>query len=87
MLHRSVMGVALGRELAQGEFVCHRDDDKRNNRPETFYVGDRKCNAAGSLRNGQHPTGDRHPFAKLSGCLRGASDGAQLGCRPDAGAG
>jgi hypothetical protein len=66
MLHRSVMSVALGRELAPGEFVCHRDDDKRNNRPENLYLGDRKSNAADSLRNGRHPTGDRHPFAKLS---------------------
>ena len=26
MLHRAVMSVVLGRELAAGEFVCHRDD-------------------------------------------------------------
>jgi hypothetical protein len=31
-----------------------------------LYVGDRKSNAADSLRNGRHPTGDRHPSAKLS---------------------
>jgi hypothetical protein len=66
MLHRSVMSVALGRELAPGEFVCHRDDDKRHNWPDNLHLGDRKSNAADSLRNGRHPTGDRHPIAKLS---------------------
>ena len=65
-LHRAVMSVVLGRRLGRDEFVCHRDDDKTNNSPANLCVGDAASNAADSLRNGRHPTGDRHPFAKLS---------------------
>jgi hypothetical protein len=65
-LHRAVMSVLLGRQLGRDEFVCHRDDNKRNNWPDNLYLGDRKSNAVDSLRNGRDPTEDRHPFAKLS---------------------
>ena len=66
MLHRAVMSVVLGRELAPGEFVCHRDDVPRHNWPGNLSLGDRKSNAADNLRNGRHPTADRHPSVKLS---------------------
>jgi hypothetical protein len=66
LLHRAVMSVVLGRELAPGEMVCHRDDDKRNNWPENLYLGDARSNAADAVRNGRRPRGDRHPQAKLS---------------------
>jgi hypothetical protein len=66
MLHRAVMSISLGRALTPSEFVCHRDDDKRNNWPDNLYLGDRKSNAADSLRNGRQPTGNRHPCTKLS---------------------
>ena len=65
-LHRAVMSVVLGRQLAPGEMVCHRDDDKRNNFPSNLYIGDARSNAADGVRNGRRRTGDRHPAAKLS---------------------
>ena len=66
MLHRAVMSVLLGRELAPGEMVCHRDDDKSNNWPWNLYLGDARSNAADAVRNGRRPAGERHPAAKLS---------------------
>ncbi len=60
------MSVVLGRELAPGEMVCHKDDDKRNNWPENLYLGDARSNAADSVRNGRRPMGERYPAAKLS---------------------
>ena len=65
MLHRSVMTVVLGRQLDCDEFVCHGDDDSRNNWPGNLYLGDRLSNAADSLRNGRHARGDSHPCTKL----------------------
>ena len=50
MLHRAVMSVVLGRQLGRDEFVCHRDDDRRNNWPQNLYIGDYHSNAADSLR-------------------------------------
>jgi HNH endonuclease len=38
MLHRAVMTLVLGRTLGRDEFVCHRDDDVRNNWPENLYL-------------------------------------------------
>lgn len=66
LLHRAVMSVVLGRELAPGEMVCHRDDDKADNWPENLYLGDAKSNAADAVRNGRRPRGEGHPAAKLS---------------------
>ena len=66
MLHRAVMSVVLGRQLGCDEFVCHRDDDRRNNWPQNLYIGDYHSNAADSLRNGGRVRGEQHPFAKLS---------------------
>ena len=66
MLHRAVMSVILGRQLGRDEFVCHRDDDRRNNWPQNLYIGDHSSNAADSLRNGGRVRGEQHPFAKLS---------------------
>ena len=66
MLHRAVMSVILGRKLSRDEFVCHRDDDPRNNWPDNLYLGDHSSNAADSLRNGGRVRGEQHPFAKLS---------------------
>ena len=66
MLHRAVMSVVLGRQLGRDEFVCHRDDDRRNNWPDNLYLGDHSSNAADSLRNGGRVRGEQHPFAKLS---------------------
>jgi HNH endonuclease len=66
MLHRAVMMVVLERKLSPDEFVCHRDDDRRNNWPQNLYLGDHSSNAADSLRNGGRVRGERHPFAKLS---------------------
>ena len=65
MLHRAVMSVVLGRQLGRDEFVCHRDDDRRNNWPQNLYVGDYHSNATDSLRNGRHARGDSHPCTKL----------------------
>jgi len=65
MLHRAVMSVIMGRQLASDEFVCHRDDDKTNNWPENLYLGDSLTNAADSVRNGGRLRGDRHPFTKI----------------------
>jgi hypothetical protein len=65
MLHRSVMSVVLGRQLGRDEFVCHRDDDRRNNWPDNLYLGDHSSNAADSLRNGGRLRGDRHPCTKI----------------------
>jgi hypothetical protein len=65
MLHRSVMSVVLGRKLSRDEFVCHRDDDRRNNRPDNLYLGDYHSNAADSLRNGGRVRGDDHPCTKI----------------------
>jgi hypothetical protein len=45
MLHREVMSLVLGRRLGCDEFVCHRDDDPRNNWPENLYLGDPLSNA------------------------------------------
>ena len=64
-LHRAVMSVILGRPLDREEFVCHRDDDKSNNRPENLYLGDHASNTADSLRNGGRLRGDRHSFTKI----------------------
>ena len=61
MLHRAVMTMVLGRQLGRDEFVCHRDDDVRNNWPENLYLGDRQSNAADCLRNGRHVRGYNHP--------------------------
>jgi hypothetical protein len=60
------MSVLLGRELAPGEMVSHRDDDKRNNWPDNLYLGDARSNAADSVRNGRRSRGERHPSSKLS---------------------
>ena len=65
MLHRAVMTLVLGRQLGRDEFVCHRDDDRRNNWPENLYIGDHDSNAADSLRNGRCVRGDRHPCTKI----------------------
>ena len=64
MLHRAVMTMVLGRQLGRDEFVCHRDDDVRNNWPENLYLGDRLNNAADCLRNGRHARGDNHPCTR-----------------------
>ena len=66
MLHRAVMSVVLGRQLGHDEFVCHRDDDRRNNWPQNLYIGDYHSNAADSLRNGGRVRGEQHPSTKLS---------------------
>jgi hypothetical protein len=66
MLHRAVMMVVLGRKLSRDEFVCHRDDDPRNNWPDNLHLGDHSSNAADSLQNGGRVRGEQHPFAKLS---------------------
>ena len=66
MLHRAVMSVVLGRQLGRDEFICHRDDDRRNNWPQNLYIGDYHSNAADSLRNGGRVRGEQHPSAKLS---------------------
>ena len=65
MLHRAVMSVVLGRKLGRDEFVCHRDDDRRNNWPDNLYLGDYHSNAADSLRNGGRVRGDSHPCTKI----------------------
>jgi hypothetical protein len=65
MLHRAVMSVVLGRQLGRDEFVCHHDDDRRNNWPDNLYLGDHSSNAADSLRNGGRLRGDRHPCTKI----------------------
>jgi HNH endonuclease len=65
MLHRAVMSVILGRQLSRDEFVCHRDDDPRNNWPDNLYLGDYHSNAADSVRNGGKLRGDRHPGTKI----------------------
>ena len=65
MLHRAVMCVLRGRELGSDEFVCHRNDQKTDNRPENLYIGDSLTNAADSLRNGRFARGDRHPGTKI----------------------
>jgi hypothetical protein len=65
MLHRAVMSVVLSRQLGRDEFVCHRDDDPRNNWPDNLYLGDYSSNAADSLRNGGRVRGDRHPCTKV----------------------
>jgi len=64
MLHRAVMTMVLGRQLGRDEFVCHRDDDVRNNWPENLYLGDRQSNAADCLRNGRHARGYNHPCTR-----------------------
>jgi hypothetical protein len=65
MLHRAVMTVILGRQLGRDEFVCHRDDDPRNNWEHNLYVGDHSSNVADSLRNGRRVRGDSHPRTKI----------------------
>ena len=65
MLHRAVMSVVLGRQLSHGEFVCHRDDDPRNNWPDNLYLGDPQSNAVDSGRNGGRLRGDSHPWTKI----------------------
>ena len=65
MLHRAVMSVILGRQLSRDEFVCHRDDNPRNNWPDNLYLGNHSSNAADSLRNGGRVRGDRHPCTKI----------------------
>ena len=65
MLHRAVMSVVLGRQLGRDEFVCHRDDDPRNNWPDNLYLGDPQSNAADSVRNGGRLRGDSHPSTKI----------------------
>ena len=65
MLHRAVMSVVLGRQLGRDEFVCHRDDDRRNNWPDNLYLGDHASNVADSLRNGGRVRGDSHPCTKI----------------------
>jgi len=65
MLHRAVMSVVLGRKLSRDEFVCHRDDDPRNNWPDNLYLGDYHSNAADSVRNGERLRGDSHPGTKI----------------------
>ena len=52
------MSVVLGRQLGHDEFVCHRDDDRRNNWPQNLYLGDYHSNAADSLRNGGRVRGN-----------------------------
>ena len=65
MLHRTVISVVLGRKLSRDEFVCHHDDDPRNNWPHNLYLGDHRSNAADSLRNGGRVRGDSHPWTKI----------------------
>jgi hypothetical protein len=65
MLHRAVMTLVPGRQLGRDEFVCHRDDDPRNNWPDNLYLGDHSSNAADSLQNGRHLRGDNHPCTKI----------------------
>ena len=65
MLHRAVMMVVLGRKLSRDEFVCHRDDNRRNNWPDNLYLGDYHSNAADSVRNGGRLRGDSHPCTKI----------------------
>ena len=65
MLHRTVMSVVLGRALAADEFVCHRDDDKRNNWPDNLYLGDRRATPRTASATGRRPGTGTHS-AKLS---------------------
>jgi hypothetical protein len=65
MLHRAVISVVLDRQLGRDEFVCHHDDDRRNNWPQNLYIGDYHSNAADSLRNGGRVRGDSHPCTKI----------------------
>jgi hypothetical protein len=64
-LHRAVMSVLLKRQLCLDEFVCHRNDDKKDNSPENLYVGNGASNAADSVRNGRRLRGDSHPRTKI----------------------
>jgi hypothetical protein len=64
-LHRAVVSTLLGRQLSSDEFVCHRNDDKRNNMPENLYVGNSASNAADSVLNGGLLRGDDHPSTKI----------------------
>jgi len=89
LLHLAVMSVVLDRELAPGEMVCHKDDDKRNNWPENLYLGDARSNAADSVRNGRRPTGGAAPRCEVVGRAGAAGPARPVpglpGSGPDAG--
>ena len=50
----------------QGMHCLHRNDNKRDNRPENLYWGTRLDNAADALRNDKYKRGHSNGKAKLS---------------------
>jgi hypothetical protein len=46
--------------------VCHKDDDKDDNRPGNLYYGTRDQNIADSIKNDRWLHGERVPCAKLT---------------------
>jgi hypothetical protein len=68
-LHRLIWIAANGIPDA-GMAVCHRDDDKTNNRIDNLYLATPEQNSTDAKESGRYKTGEDNPAAKISDELR-----------------
>lgn len=63
-VHHAVAEAFLGPRT--GRWVCHKNDNKKDNRPANLYFGDVSSNTKDAIRNGRFLSAERHPMAKLT---------------------
>lgn len=64
-IHRLVAIYFIG-EVPDKHVVCHKDDNKFNNRLDNLYYGTYSQNGKDAVRNKKLKSGENHPGAKLS---------------------
>ena len=80
-LHRLIWIAARGTP-PKGMAVCHRDDDKKNNRIDNLYLASPEQNSSDAAASGRYRTGENNPSSKLTIAERRqiADDYRQSGC-------
>lgn len=64
-LHQLMLEVFVG-PRPENEVVCHKDDDKTNNRLDNLYWGTVKENLSDRRKNSHMNEGEKHGMSKLS---------------------
>lgn len=66
LVSRLVAQTFLGPAPVDQPMCCHRDNDKRNNRPENLRWDTQAANIADKKVHGTHQAGEKHPRAKIT---------------------
>lgn len=65
-VHQFVIAAWRGPSPGPGYVIRHLNGDPADNRIENLSWGTRRENALDAVRHGTHPSGERHPIAKLT---------------------